>query len=325
MPLASTCLRWVAMWITLSATVGTFPCSIPGRRLLSTIDEEIQNLRFAHSRGRRAPVEVIRLSELRRRSMKHDIFAPTRLDFHALQFVLKGTGAHWVDFARHSLKQGDVLQIRSDQVHAFDAESNHEALLLLFRPETIPPEPMRRLTMFLDAPVPLAKHEFSSFVQLLDFIRRIDGMPEEKRLTSMAPGLLDAIISGLDEIITRGNATIRTTHHHRASELVYRFENSLQSGSRRHPVSEYAAQLHVTQRTLARACQAIRGRSPKQLMDRHFTMEAKRRLILGDDTVEEIAFDLGFSESTNFVKFFKRIAGTTPDAFRVEQKNHSSE
>ena len=34
----------------------------------------------------------------------------------------------------------------------------------------------------------------------------------------------------------------------------------------------------------------------------------------------EQAVDLGFSEATNFVKFFKRIAGTTPEAFRREQR-----
>jgi len=32
--------------------------------------------------------------------------------------------------------------------------------------------------------------------------------------------------------------------------------------------------------------------------------------------VKEIAFELGFQESTNFVKFFRREAAVSPEAFR---------
>jgi len=285
------------------------------------IETNIQDLGFAHSKGRGTPIEVIRLSELRRREMDDvDIAAPTRHSFYLLKFVTGGAGAHWIDFTKHSVSKGDVLQIRPGQVHALDADSDHEALLLVFRPETVSPDEIRRLAVHLDAPFPLEHRDHSAMVKLLEFIQQLDDVPEELRLTSMAPGLLQAILSGLNDLYLRRNEETRAPAHNRASDLVFRLESLLIDQPKRRPLSDCAGKLHVTPRTLARACHTIRGISPKQLIDQHLTLEAKRKLVLGDDTVEEIAFDLGFSEATNFVKFFKRIAGTTPEVFRQEQR-----
>tara|TARA_R110002096_G_scaffold16106_2_gene54959 strand:+ start:4267 stop:5028 length:762 start_codon:yes stop_codon:yes gene_type:complete len=248
--------------------------------------------------------------------MEIDIAAPTRHRFYLLKFVTRGAGSHWVDFEKYSVSQGDVLQVRPGQVHAFDAESDHEALLLVFRPETVSPEQIRRLAVYLDAPFSLEPRDHTSMVQLLEFIQQMEEVPEELRLTSMAPGLLQAILSGLTDLYLRRNEETRGPAHNRASELVFGLENVLMDEPIRQSLSAYASQLHVTPRTLARACRTIRGISPKRLVDLHCVLEAKRKLVLGDETVEEIAFDLGFSEATNFVKFFKRIAGTTPEAFR---------
>ncbi len=252
--------------------------------------------------------------------MDIDIAAPTRHRFYLLKFVTGGSGSHWVDFTRHSVSRGDVLQVRPGQLHAFDADSDHEALLLIFRPETVSPEQVRRLALNPDTPFPLEPRDHSAMVQLLEFIRGMEDIPEELRLTSMAPGLLHAILSGLNDLYLRRTGKVRTPAHNRASELVFRLETLLRNESKRQSLTDCVRQLHVTPRTLSRACHEIRGINPKRLIDQHFAMEAKRRLVLGDETVEEIAFDLGFSEATNFVKFFKRIAGTTPEAFRQEQR-----
>ena len=100
---------------------------------LSGIETDIQKVKYAHSRGGVAPIEVVRLSELRGRKLATSISTPTRQNFYVLQFVTGGTGAHWTDFTRHPVSKGSVLQIRPDQVHAFDAHSSHEALLLFVR------------------------------------------------------------------------------------------------------------------------------------------------------------------------------------------------
>ncbi|MDF1825240.1 MAG: helix-turn-helix domain-containing protein [Verrucomicrobiales bacterium] len=78
--------------------------------------------------------------------------------------------------------------------------------------------------------------------------------------------------------------------------------------------------LHLTEKPLSRACQKIRGLSPKKLMDRDFALEAKRKLIIGDVTVEGIAFDPGFSEATDLVKSLNQIVGELPERVRSRQR-----
>lgn len=279
----------------------------------------IQNLSYSPSKDSGIPIEIVRLSELRTREIDVDICAPTRHDFYLLMFVTDGAGAHWVDFARHKLRQGDVLHVRPDQVHAFDAKSRHEALLLVFRPESVSDSQVVQLAAQLDRPVHLGPRDFGLLVQVLELLEQIGRASERRRPTSMASGLLQAVIAGLDDHHSREGEPPPTPAHQRALELVHHFERLVHERGGRRSLSEYAGSLHVTTRTLGRACHQVRGLSPKRLIDQNLALEAKRKLILADHTVEETAFELGFSEATNFVKFFKRVAGQTPEGFRASQ------
>ncbi|HTN39338.1 MAG TPA: helix-turn-helix domain-containing protein, partial [Arachidicoccus sp.] len=46
-------------------------------------------------------------------------------------------------------------------------------------------------------------------------------------------------------------------------------------------------------------------------------LEARRLLFHTDNTLKEIAFDLGFAEASYFNRFFKRETGITPAAYRA--------
>jgi AraC-like DNA-binding protein len=82
-------------------------------------------------------------------------------------------------------------------------------------------------------------------------------------------------------------------------------------------VQDYAARLGYAPRTLTRACLAATGTTAKQFLDGRVTLEAKRLLVHTDLPVAAIGRATGFSEPTNFGKFFAREAGMTPGAFRA--------
>ena len=69
-------------------------------------------------------------------------------------------------------------------------------------------------------------------------------------------------------------------------------------------------------KTLTRACRAMTGQTAKQIVDERVVLEAKRRLAHSDAAVETLAYQLGFSEATNFGKFFARHTGQSPGSFR---------
>ena len=81
-------------------------------------------------------------------------------------------------------------------------------------------------------------------------------------------------------------------------------------------VSAYARRLGCSEKTLDRACAAAVGITPKQLIQRRVILEAKRMLAHSEASVKSLASDFGFSEVTNFVKYFRRATAESPAAFR---------
>ncbi|MEL6615470.1 MAG: helix-turn-helix domain-containing protein [Bacteroidota bacterium] len=279
----------------------------------------IQRLPFRHSSGRASPVEVTRLSSLRARGLDHSIYDPTRLTFHFLQFVVAGDGAHTVDFVRTPLQTGDVLHIRPEQVHAFDPASEHEALAVFFTPEA--PGLSRAPAVWWPSG-PLLRPSAGDadvLVGLVRLLERLDDGSAEIRPESFSPYALAAILAGLADVTAAQRHPIDITAQ-RYEALVSAFEQRLDRhiATSRSP-AWYAPDLGTTTRTLARACREVRGRSPKQIADARAVLEAKRLLATTTDTVEAIGYALGFSEATNFVKFFRRVDGSTPEAFRRSQ------
>jgi AraC-like DNA-binding protein len=81
-------------------------------------------------------------------------------------------------------------------------------------------------------------------------------------------------------------------------------------------VNMYATDLGVSSRRLSQATFKILGKSPKELIDERILLESKRFLIHSTSTIKEIAYDLGFDELTNFIKYFRKHNRFTPVEFR---------
>ena len=279
----------------------------------------VQKLHFNHSAGKTSLIEFTSLTDLRAKDS--DISSPTRLDFHLLQLVTWGKGRHWVDFEPIKLGRGDVLHIQPSQVHSFDTRSRHEAHLLLFLPESIQdPGLLAPLNFHMVGPIRPKPADFTILLKILELYEFQQASRGTLNVDRLAPYCLGAMIAAIGDLLAHSENGQGRTDSKGAQPLVHKFEILLLEHHASHrDLDWYVSQLHTTARTLARACHQVRGQSPKKLIDARITLEAKRQLILTEDTVEEIAFSLGFSESTNFVKFFKRIAGNTPEGFRKFQ------
>ncbi|MFI7518042.1 helix-turn-helix transcriptional regulator [Micromonospora globbae] len=89
-------------------------------------------------------------------------------------------------------------------------------------------------------------------------------------------------------------------------------------------VEDYAARLGCSVRTLTRACLAMTGRSAKQVIDERVALQASRLLAATDEPIARIGRGLGFSEPTNFGRFFTREVGVSPGAFRAAREQPPS-
>jgi AraC family transcriptional activator of pobA len=100
-------------------------------------------------------------------------------------------------------------------------------------------------------------------------------------------------------------------------QLMSRFSELIERRYRdNHSVAQFASALHVSESRLRNTCLAATGQSPIQLIHARVLLEAKRQLHYTSKSVREIAFALGFDDPAYFTRFFSRLAGASPRAFR---------
>lgn len=87
-------------------------------------------------------------------------------------------------------------------------------------------------------------------------------------------------------------------------------------------VLEIAEHCHISERTLLRRFKGATGFTPKQYIIQLKVEKAKQLMELGKINIEEIGYDLGYSDTSNFIKIFKKISGITPSEFKSKQKNN---
>ena len=86
-----------------------------------------------------------------------------------------------------------------------------------------------------------------------------------------------------------------------------------------HEVAFYADHLHLSPRYFSVLVKEVVGLSASDYIEEYIASQAKSLLKTRPElSVLQISFHLGFSESPSFCRFFKRLTGLTPTAFREQ-------
>jgi AraC family transcriptional activator of pobA len=83
-------------------------------------------------------------------------------------------------------------------------------------------------------------------------------------------------------------------------------------------VEDYAHRVGVSSSYLNSLCRQLAGQTALQVIHQRLLLEAKRELIYTGITISQLSDKLGFSDPTYFSRFFKRLSGQSPNAFRSE-------
>lgn len=266
----------------------------------------IKDVRYRPPHTQPLGFEPIQLDTLRRRARSGTLGSFERLDFHVLLFADASWTQHEVDFANIRLGPDHVVHGAPGQVQRFSIGPRSRGILLAIRPDFLPSdnpldrEPATRYRL----PDRRTRHWLDDLVRLYG---------EAPRPTETMTHLLFALLARLvpdDPSRTVAASNAARALHRAFVALVER------SFAEHRDVAHYARRLGYAERTLARACIDVEGRGPKAIVDGRVVIEAKRLLAYTTQRVSQLAYVLGFSEVTNFVKFFQHRTGETPLAFR---------
>jgi AraC-like DNA-binding protein len=159
------------------------------------------------------------------------------------------------------------------------------------------------------------------------FLERFAAMQREiARLPGDAPHALRAI---LYEVLVQLNRSYAARYGAASagvpSGLLARFGALVERDfARRHRLQDYAAELGVSPGHLSAQSRLRLGESAGVRIRARLTLEAKRLLLFGGDTVAEIADRLGFDDPAYFARFFRREAGCPPARYRADRQGRVS-
>ena len=253
---------------------------------------------------------------------KVTIGEPFCFDFHGIFVLNNGAVNISIEQDSFSLKKGALIFLRANQVREYiSVTPDFSGYLLIFENEFVE-------TFFRDS---LFIHRFQFFHTNLPPTLTCDDQ------------LLMECTHSCEKIQTELNHLQNDSHHyirsllynlliqiHRAyikayglSEKLYqndislRFRKFLEEHIRtKQRVEDYAGLLQVSRSRLNDALKKTSGKSTSIIIRERLLTEIKRELLYSEKTISEIAYALGFSDLSNFVRFYKANTGFTPNEFR---------
>jgi AraC-like DNA-binding protein len=285
--------------------------------------KDIPSIKFNHKAFPQSGLEVITLESLAKRkdTFEHSPEKPHQINFYMLIFYTNGLSKQLVDYEWYNVKKNTLIYLSKEQVNAFRFNKDLAGYCMLFSKEYfekrfnfLTNETVFRLfTPYLFSPtlqIP-ANSDFQNYFELLyKEYSRIEQFNQE----SIIDALFTVILTKAEQF-----KQIQTSKLNDSSKtkLFLRFYNLLSEKFINSRSAEfYAKELAVTYKHLNSVCKELLNKTAKKFIDDYIILEAKRRLINSELKSTELAYFLGFEDPTNFIKYFKKITGLTPNSFK---------
>lgn len=251
-------------------------------------------------------VGVFLASDIRR---GFDIDQGERVTSHVLIVPTTGGGTHSIDFCPFTITPGSAYHVQPGQVQEWDPAADFEATVVVADPELCPPGLFSAADLRPQVDLGPTAEVVSAVAA--DLVREA-AAPNPDRFVLLASTVL--LMHHVAKAGTRTEAPVPLAQ----AEVLRLFRAELESGyTETRSVSDYARRIGTSTKTLSRATAGLTGVSPKELIDRRVVLEARRLLAHSTESASTIGTMLGFSEPTNFTKFFARHTGVSPQEFRA--------
>ncbi|MFK7980629.1 MAG: helix-turn-helix transcriptional regulator [Saprospiraceae bacterium] len=250
-----------------------------------------------------------------------------RHTYEELIWVKSGIGAQLIDNQIYSIHPNTLYFISKGQVHNFQEGKNMEAYIIAFDPNFL-----KTYFPFHLAIISKKLKNFNVIPFTTPEIEEVDlvmhQMLHEFNKPKSTFGRSQTLIWFLMIFLTIIERTI-----HRLSPInevlkpdykfsIYQDLLQLIEGNfkTQHNLSFYTKQLGVSSRNLTSYSKIYAGKTAKQLLVERIIAEAKRLLIFTPQSLTQIATNLGFEETSYFIRFFRIQTRSTPGQFRFEHQ-----
>ena len=262
---------------------------------------------------------IISVEELRQLTISGCLRDVQRIQFFLLLLFTEGAGEHMVDFVTHPVRPNTLILVQPGQVQGFQLNPSLGGQLIVIDPSFLRPG-RRTLPAHRSARggrrAPCSRTnspEGSSPPPPISWqtARPSQDTPRAACCSSISSTLFCCACACTRTAIPRRLPRAKSTASSPGSRSLWR-----RSIPPIDPFPITRKRLGCSQKTLTQACLSVEARTAKGILNERTLLEAKRLLAHGGDGVAQVAQQLGFSETTNFIRFFKKYEQVTPARFR---------
>ena len=285
----------------------------------------MERLPFSPNSSYALDIEILSVMDLRNRVAENRFRLAHQIDFFMLAVITKGTCTHVIDYHPVKCKKGMLLLLQPGQAQQFDERLGWDGWIVIFRPEFLAMfnsdrtrnDALTEVVKNLPSHLKLDHSIFTIFDKTLELMRSDTAYSDA---TWMLNSLLRfQLQSLLMRVFLHSHNKVKSENVGFISERFAKFRHLVEVNfKKQHQVSFYAAQMGCNAKSLTRAALEAIGLTAKDYISTRINLEAKRLLTHTTTPVTIISDQLGFDESTNFTKFFKREVGQSPSDFREE-------
>lgn len=231
--------------------------------------------------------------------------------YHELIYLSKGAGQHTLGDQVYEVQPPIGFYLNLGQVHCWNFSRIPEGYVVLFKEEVLSGYPKALAQLFGMNETFRLSEEDPSVLQLLDIFYA--DYQREQPIEILAAQLNSLIYKTIQ--LPQDRKRVPPTL---LDEFV-RFKKLVRQNYLQLKTAEaYAKIMHISSRKLNHICQAATGSNAVDVIRECVLIESKNLLTHTGLQVTEIAYQLNFSDASNFVKFFKAQTTLTPTEYRAK-------
>lgn len=253
--------------------------------------------------------------------LRADFLIPHRKDYYFWAFVREGCSRHWIDMKPYQLKKDTFYFSIPHQVHLKEESQPVTGVLVAFTEDFLALEENSLLRQLPIIQNPDNGHELmlrdAEVLFIEDLLEKIyqENQSGGNWRESMLMGYMRILFIYLSRIYKEQfGKTNAVAERVLLKKYLSRIEDSYTT---LHDVTAYADMLNISAGHLSEVVKQQSGKPAIAHIHERLILEAKRLLFHTDNSIKEIAFNLGFEDASYFNRFFKRIVEQTPVAYRT--------
>jgi len=268
--------------------------------------------------------EILDLSEILKLK-KSMMTVPHRAQFYHILWIEKGRGTHFIDFNPIELEDNCIIFVPSNSVGLFDKKGIYEGKTIIFTDNFFCKN--KQDMQFLHSSILYSDLYEITKLKVLPKVSQMEvflnAMQTEYNRTEDAAqchilhNMLHVFLLQAErEMKSQGFEELKPSQN---LDLLLTFKDKLeQDFHKEKSVKRYALKLNVSEKQLHKVTTSLLDKTPKLIIDERILLEAKRLLVHSSKSIKEIAYQLGFEEPTNFIKYFRKHTSNTPAEFREQ-------